>query len=103
MTKKIKNSDLLSLKRSKTKISAISCYDYTTARLVSQGQVDMILVGDSAGMVMAGRKDTLGVTLDEMLHFTRWAAEGIEQPWRTKFERRSKKFTTDWGELPKVK
>ena len=32
-----------------------------------------------------------------------WAAEGIEQPWRTKFDRRSNKFTTDWGELPKVK
>ena len=32
-----------------------------------------------------------------------WAAEGIEQPWRTKFDRRSNKFTTDWGELPQVK
>ncbi|MHC4782125.1 MAG: DUF4113 domain-containing protein [Planctomycetota bacterium] len=34
------------------------------------------------------------------MHF---AAEGIEQPWRTKFDRRSHKFTTDWGELPQVK
>ncbi|MHC5101103.1 MAG: DinB/UmuC family translesion DNA polymerase, partial [Planctomycetota bacterium] len=32
-----------------------------------------------------------------------WAAEGIEQPWRTKFDRRSHTFTTDWGELPQVK
>lgn len=70
MTKKVKNSDLLSLKRSKTKISAISCYDYTTARLVSQGQVDMILVGDSAAQIMLGFDSTLPVTMDFMVAVT---------------------------------
>lgn len=60
-------------------IVCLTAYEALTARLLDESGVDVILVGDSAGMVMAGRKDTLGVTLDEMLHFTRWAAQGVER------------------------
>ncbi len=60
-------------------IVCLTAYEALTARLLDESGVDLILVGDSAGMVMAGRKDTLGVTLEEMLHFTRWAAQGVER------------------------
>jgi 3-methyl-2-oxobutanoate hydroxymethyltransferase len=70
MAEKITNSDLLSLKKTKNKISAISCYDYTTARLVSQGSVEMILVGDSAAQIMLGYDSTLPATMDFMVAIT---------------------------------
>ncbi len=67
------------MKQSGDTIVCLTAYDALLARLLDRSGIDLILVGDSAGMVMAGRKDTLGVTLDEMLHFTRWAAEGVER------------------------
>ncbi len=67
------------MKQAGENIVCLTAYDALLARLLDRSGIDLILVGDSAGMVMAGRKDTLGVTLDEMLHFTRWAAEGIER------------------------
>jgi 3-methyl-2-oxobutanoate hydroxymethyltransferase len=70
MAEKITNSDLLRLKNAKNKISAISCYDYTTARLVSQGNTEMILVGDSAAQIMLGHDSTLPATMDFMLAIT---------------------------------
>jgi 3-methyl-2-oxobutanoate hydroxymethyltransferase len=60
-------------------IVCLTAYEALTARLLDRAGVDLILVGDSAGMVMAGRESTLGVTMEEMLHFTRWAAEGVER------------------------
>jgi 3-methyl-2-oxobutanoate hydroxymethyltransferase len=70
MAEKITNSDLLSLKKAKNKISAISCYDYTTARLVSQGSVEMIIGGDSAAQIMLGYDSTLPATMDFMVAIT---------------------------------
>ncbi len=67
------------MKRTGESITCLTAYDALLARLLDRSGIDLILVGDSAGMVMAGRKDTLSVTLDEMLHFTRWAAEGVER------------------------
>lgn len=67
------------MKRAGESITCLTAYDALLARLLDRSGIDLILVGDSAGMVMAGRKDTLSVTLDEMLHFTRWAAEGVER------------------------
>ncbi|MFC1540153.1 3-methyl-2-oxobutanoate hydroxymethyltransferase [Gemmatimonadota bacterium] len=67
------------MKQTGDSIVCLTAYDALLARLLDRSGIDLILVGDSAGMVMAGRKDTLGVTLDEMLHFTRWAAEGVER------------------------
>jgi 3-methyl-2-oxobutanoate hydroxymethyltransferase len=63
-------ADLLLAKQQRRPIIAVSCYDYTTASLVSQAQVDMILVGDSAAQVMLGFDSTLPVTMDFMVAIT---------------------------------
>ena len=70
MDSQITISDLLSAKRDKERIVAVSCYDYTTAKLVSQTNVQMILVGDSAAQVMLGFDSTLPATMDFMVSIT---------------------------------
>jgi 3-methyl-2-oxobutanoate hydroxymethyltransferase len=67
------------LKREGIPIVCLTAYEALTARLLDRAGVDLILVGDSGGMVMAGRPDTIAVTMTEMLHFTRWAAQGVER------------------------
>ncbi len=66
------------MKRRGEKITALTAYDYPTARLLDEGGIDVILVGDSVGMVVLGYEDTTQVTLDEMLHHTRAAARGVK-------------------------
>jgi len=63
-------ADLLTAKQQKQKIAAVSCYDYTTAKLVSQTQVQMILVGDSAAQVVLGFDSTLPAKMDFMAVIT---------------------------------
>lgn len=70
METKITIVDLLTAKRKGQKIVAVSCYDYTTAKLVSQTDVQMILVGDSAAQVMLGFDSTLPATMDFMVAIT---------------------------------
>ncbi len=70
MDKKVTISDLLEAKQVGRKIVAVSCYDFTTAKLVSQSDVDMILVGDSAAQVILGHDTTLPVTMDFMVAIT---------------------------------
>ncbi|HXY60121.1 MAG TPA: 3-methyl-2-oxobutanoate hydroxymethyltransferase [Chthoniobacterales bacterium] len=67
------------LKKRGEKITALTAYDYPTARLLDEGGVDIILVGDSVGMVVLGYQDTTEVTLEEMLHHTRAAARGVKR------------------------
>jgi 3-methyl-2-oxobutanoate hydroxymethyltransferase len=62
--------DLIGLKQKGQKIAAVSCYDYTTARLVSQAGVEMILVGDSAAQILLGYDSTLPATMDLMVILT---------------------------------
>jgi len=68
--RRITIADLLAAKRERRPITAVSCYDYTTARLVSAASVEMILVGDSAAQVMLGFDSTLPVTMDFMVAIT---------------------------------
>jgi len=67
--------DILLMKNSK-KITVITAYDYTTSELCDKAGVDMLLVGDSAGMVMLGYDNTIPVTMDQMCLFTEAVARG---------------------------
>ncbi len=69
---------LAAMKKNGEKISQVTCYDYSTARLVDAAGINMILVGDSLGMVMQGYKDTLPVTVDEMIVYGRSVVRGCE-------------------------
>ncbi len=62
-------------KRKGERITAVTSYDYPTTRIVSDAGVDLILVGDSMGMVLHGRGDTLGVTMDEMIYHTKLVSQ----------------------------
>jgi 3-methyl-2-oxobutanoate hydroxymethyltransferase len=66
-------------KRDQRKLVALTAYDYPTARLVDESGIDLILVGDSLGMVVLGLPDTTTVTLADMLHHTRAAARGVRE------------------------
>ena len=62
--------DILKMKKEKRKISVITSYDYTLASLCDKAGIDILLVGDSAGMVMLGYENTIPVTMDQMCTFT---------------------------------
>jgi 3-methyl-2-oxobutanoate hydroxymethyltransferase len=66
------------MKKRGEKVSALTAYDYPTARLLDESGIDIILVGDSLGMVVLGYEDTTSVSLDEMLHHTRAVARGVK-------------------------
>ncbi len=59
-------------------ITCLTAYDYSSARLVDEGGIDVVLVGDSLAMTMLGHENTLSVTVDEMLHHTRAARRGVK-------------------------
>lgn len=60
------------------KLTMLTAYDYSSATLVDECDIDMILVGDSLGMVMLGRDDTISVTVDEMVHHTKAVVRGAK-------------------------
>ncbi len=62
--------DIIKMKKEGKKISAITSYDYTLASLCDKSGIDILLVGDSAGMVMLGYENTIPVTMDQMCIFT---------------------------------
>ena len=70
---------LREMKRRRQKIVALTSYDYTTTRLLNEAGVDVILVGDSLGMVKLGYDSTLPVTVDDMAYHTRIVARGNER------------------------
>jgi 3-methyl-2-oxobutanoate hydroxymethyltransferase len=66
-------------KRDGKRIAALTAYDYPVARLLDESDVDIILVGDSLGMVVLGYPDTTHVTMEEMLHHTRAVARAVRR------------------------
>jgi len=76
---KINVLDLRKKKADNERIVMVTAYDYTMARLVDKAGVDMVLVGDSLGMVVQGHEDTLPVTMDHMVYHTRIVARGLER------------------------
>jgi 3-methyl-2-oxobutanoate hydroxymethyltransferase len=79
MSKRINVLDLRRKKADNDKIVMVTAYDYTMARLVDRAGVDMVLVGDSLGMVVQGHADTLPVTLDEMIYHVRCVSRGLQK------------------------
>jgi 3-methyl-2-oxobutanoate hydroxymethyltransferase len=72
--------ELLEMKRRGEKIVMVTAYDAPSGRLADAAGVDLILVGDSSGMVVHGRESTVPVTLEEILFMTQWVTRGAKRP-----------------------
>ncbi|KAB2638507.1 MAG: 3-methyl-2-oxobutanoate hydroxymethyltransferase [Verrucomicrobia bacterium] len=69
--------NLISAKNRGYRQSWLTAYDYPSARLLDESGIDLILVGDSLGMVVLGQKDTIDVTLDEIIHHLKAVRRGV--------------------------
>lgn len=78
-TGKVSVPDLLEMKRKGEKIVALTAYDWLLAALLDESGVDVILVGDSVGMVFQGHDTTLPVTLEDMIYHTRAVRRGVKR------------------------
>ena len=70
--------EIKEMKQRGDKIAMLTAYDYSTARLLDEAGVALILVGDSLGMVMLGYESTIPVTMDEMIHHTKAVVRGTK-------------------------
>ena len=71
-------TSIMQMKNSGHKISMLTAYDYTTARLLDEAGVNTILVGDSLGNVILGYEDTISVTVEDMIHHSAAVARGAK-------------------------
>src|SRR5204862_1671501 len=78
-TNRIRVPDFRKMKRRAQKITMLTAYDATMARLFDRAGVDALLVGDSLGMVVLGHETTLPVTLEAMIHHTSAVSRGVER------------------------
>ena len=69
---------LMNMKQKGDKITMLTCYDYSMAKLMDNAGVDTLLVGDSLGMTILGYEDTLSVTMEDMIHHTAAVARGAK-------------------------
>ena len=69
---------LKQMKKDGQKISMLTCYDFTTAKIMEESGINAILVGDSLGMTMMGYEDTLPVTMEDMIHHTACVSRGLK-------------------------
>ena len=75
--KRITTKSLIEMKANGEKISMLTAYDFTMAKIVDTAGVDVILVGDSASNVMAGHETTLPITLDQMIYHAQSVVRGV--------------------------
>ena len=76
--RKVTVRDVAEMKSRGEKISMITAYDYTTAKVVDQAGIPLLLVGDSLGMVVLGYESTVSVTMEDMLHHVKAVTRGAE-------------------------
>jgi 3-methyl-2-oxobutanoate hydroxymethyltransferase len=79
MDKKLTIQDIITMKKNGERISMLTAYDASFAGLIDAAGIDMVLVGDSLGMVLLGYNSTIPVTMEEMLHHCRAAAKGVQR------------------------
>jgi 3-methyl-2-oxobutanoate hydroxymethyltransferase len=77
--KKLSTLDLRAKKQANEKIVMMTAYDYPTARMAEQAEIDILLVGDSLGMAVLGYESTLPVTIDDMVHHTKAVTRAAKQ------------------------
>jgi 3-methyl-2-oxobutanoate hydroxymethyltransferase len=77
--KRITTKSLIEMKSNGEKISMLTAYDYTMAKIVDTAGIDVILVGDSASNVMAGHETTLPITLDQMIYHASSVVRAVER------------------------
>ena len=77
--KKVTTHQLQEMKRRGEKISMLTAYDYTMAKIIDHAGIDVILVGDSASNVMAGHETTLPITLDQMIYHASSVIRAIDR------------------------
>lgn len=77
--KKVTTSSLLKMKQDKQRIVALTAYDASFAKLFDEQGVDVLLIGDSLGMVLQGADDTLGVTLADIVYHTKAVRRGTQR------------------------
>jgi len=77
--RRITTNTFMLMKKNGTKISALTAYDYITAKLIDQAGIDFILIGDSLGNVFQGNETTLPVTMDEMIYHTKAVTKGVQR------------------------
>src|SRR5690554_3640387 len=77
--KRITVTQLKEMKAKREKISMLTAYDYPMAKLIDEAGLEMILVGDSLGMVVLGYESTIPVTLEEMIHHSKAVMRGAKR------------------------
>ncbi|XP_074593141.1 3-methyl-2-oxobutanoate hydroxymethyltransferase-like [Brevipalpus obovatus] len=78
--RKVRTVDLVSMKQRGRKIKCLTCYDYSFASILNRTNLDLVLVGDSAGHVMQGKSNTLSVTMEHMRYHVECVAAAIKRP-----------------------
>mgnify|MGYP000570696887 CR=1 FL=1 len=94
--KRITTKSLIEMKANGEKISMLTAYDYTMAKIVDTAGIDVILVGDSASNVMAGHETTLPITLDQMIYHASSVVRAVERALVVV----DLPFETAWHKLP---
>ncbi len=77
--KRVTTRTISEFKRKRQPIACLTAYDFITARLLDRAGIDLVLVGDSLGMVFQGQETTISVTLDEMIYHAKTVVRGVDR------------------------